>query len=137
MPDRIVRVAIGLGAVIDATVAVLALFFQSLLGPLFDIPVKDPALTTIAGGEYVVVTLLYVALLRDLERFRGLLWLIAVDQALAAVIPAYTIARGQVVATWKTLGPIPFSVVLAIVYAVAAARGPDRASIRRPRAARR
>jgi len=126
-----VRVAIGIGAVIDATVAILALFFQPLLGPLFDIPVKDPAITTIAGGEYVVVTLLYVALLRDLERFRGLLWLIALDQTFAAAIPAYTIARGQVVATWKTIGPIPVSVLLAIVYAVAAARGPDRAAIRR------
>ncbi len=125
------RVAIGIGAVIDATVAILALFFQPLLGPLFDIPVKDPAITTIAGGEYVVVTLLYVALLRDLERFRGLLWLIALDQTFAAAIPAYTIARGQVVATWKTIGPIPVSVLLAIVYAVAAARGPDRAAIRR------
>jgi hypothetical protein len=131
VPDRLVRVAIGIGAVIDATVAILALFFQPLLGPLFDIPVKDPAITTIAGGEYVVVTLLYVALLRDLERFRGLLWLIALDQTFAAAIPAYTIARGQVVATWKTIGPIPVSVLLAIVYAVAAARGPDRAAIRR------
>jgi hypothetical protein len=99
MPDRLLRVAIAIGAVIDATVAVLALFFQPLLGPVFDIPLKDPALTTIAGGEYVVVTLLYVALLRDLERFRGLLWLIAIDQALAAIIPAYTIVRGEVVAT--------------------------------------
>ncbi len=131
------RVAIGIGAVIDATVAILALFFQPLLGPLFDIPVKDPAITTIAGGEYVVVTLLYLALLRDLERFRSLLWLIAIDQAFAAVIPAYAIVRGEVVATWKTIGPIPVSVLLAIVYAIAAARGPDRASIRRQRGNRR
>jgi hypothetical protein len=122
MPERVLRVALAIGAAVDATVAILAIFFQPFLGPLLDVPTKDPALTTIAGGEYVVVTLVYVMLLRDLERYRGLLWLVALDQFFAAVIPAYAIARGQVVATWKTLGPIPFNALLATIYLIAAAR---------------
>ncbi len=126
MPDRLLRIAVGVGALVDATVAILALFFQPLLGPLLDVPTKDPALTTIAGGEYVVVTLIYVALLRDLERYRALLWLVALDQALAAVLPASEIARGHVVATWKTIGPIPFNAALAAIYAIGA--GSRRAS---------
>ena len=96
-----------IGALVDLTVAVLAIFFQPLLGPLFDIPTKDPALTTIAGGEYLVVVLVYVALLRDLERFGPLLWLVALDQLLAGVIPGIEIARGHVAATWKTIRPDP------------------------------
>jgi hypothetical protein len=120
MPVRFVKLALAVGVVVDATVAVLALFFQPLLGPLFDIPTKDPALTTIAGGEYVVVTLVYVLLLRDLERFRPLLWLVALDQAFAALLPGLEIARGHVVATWKTIGPIPFNALLAVVYVTAA-----------------
>lgn len=118
----ILRAGIALGAVIDATVCVLALFFQPLLGPLFDIPVRDPALATIVGGEYVVVTLIYVLLLRDLERYRGLLYLIAIDQALAALLPAVEIARGHVAATFKTIGPIPISAALAGSYLYAARR---------------
>ncbi|GAC1566912.1 MAG: hypothetical protein NVS2B3_02240 [Vulcanimicrobiaceae bacterium] len=118
-------------------VAILALFFQSLLGPLFNIPTKDPALTTIAGGEYVVVTLVYGLLLRDLERYSGLLWLVALDQLFAGLLPALEIARGHVVATWKTLGPIPFNLVLAAVYAIAARALPSpSASPDRPRRAR-
>jgi hypothetical protein len=50
-----------------------------------------------------------------------LLWLIALDQAFAAILPAYEIARGHVVATWKTIGPIPFNAALAAIY-VAGAR---------------
>ncbi|GAC1441097.1 MAG: hypothetical protein NVS2B8_00100 [Vulcanimicrobiaceae bacterium] len=114
------RIALAIGALVDATVAILAIFFQPLLGPLFDIPTKDPALTTIAGGEYVVVTLVYVLLLRDLERFAPFLWLVAIDQFFAAVIPAWEISRGHVVATWKTIGPIPLNLLLAATYAVGA-----------------
>lgn len=121
MPPKLLRAAIALGAIVDAGVAILALFFQSLLGPLFDIPTKDPALTTIAGGEYVVVTLVYVLLLRDLERYRALLWLIALDQLFAGLIPALEISRGHVVATWKTIGPIPLNLLLSAIYAVAIA----------------
>lgn len=119
MPPKLLRVAIAVGALVDTGVAILALFFQPLLGPLFDIPTKDPALTTIAGGEYVVVTLVYVLLLRDLERYRALLWLIALDQLFAGLIPALEISRGHVVATWKTIGPIPINLALAAIYASA------------------
>lgn len=122
MPARLLRVAVAIGALVDATVAILALFFQPLLGPLLDVPTKDPALTTIAGGEYVVVTAIYVAILRDLERYRALLWLVALDQTFAAALPAYEIARGHVVATWKTIGPIPFNLALAIAYAIGATK---------------
>jgi len=126
LPETLLRVAIAIGGLVDITVAVLALFFQPLLGPLFDIPTKDPALTTIAGGEYLVVTALYLLLLRDLPRYRGLLWLVALDQFLAALLPGIEIARGHVVATWKTLGPIPLNLALAVVYIIAAARPADR-----------
>ena len=119
-PARLLRVALVLGAIVDATVAILAIFFQPLLGPLFDVPTKDPALTTIAGGEYVVVTLIYVMLLRDTKRYAPLLWLVALDQLFAALIPAWEISRGHVVATWKTIGPIPINLVLAATYALAA-----------------
>lgn len=119
-PARLLRIALVLGAIVDATVAILAIFFQPLLGPLFDVPTKDPALTTIAGGEYVVVTLIYVMLLRDTKRYAPLLWLVALDQLFAALIPAWEISRGHVVATWKTIGPIPINLVLAATYALAA-----------------
>jgi hypothetical protein len=122
MFERLLRVAVAIGAVVDTTVAILALFFQQQLGPLFDIPLKDPALTTIAGGEYVVVTLIYVLVLRDFERYRALLWLLALDQFFAATLPALEILRHNVAATPKTIGPIPFNALLAIVYAVGAMR---------------
>jgi len=120
----VLRAALAIGALVDAGVAILALFFQPLLGPLFDIPTKDPALTTIAGGEYVVVTLIYVLILRDTRRFAPFLWLVALDQFFAAVIPAWEISRGHVVATWKTIGPIPLNLILATVYGLAARTRP-------------
>jgi hypothetical protein len=120
MPDSLLRVALVIGALIDGGVAILALFFQNLLGPLLDVPTKDPALTTIAGGEFVVVTLLYVAILRGLDRFRGLLWIVALDQVFAAVLPAIEMARGNVAMTVKTVGPIPFSLALGIIFALGA-----------------
>jgi hypothetical protein len=122
VPEKLLRAALVVGAAIDAMVAVLALFFQQLLGPLLDVPTKDPALTTVAGGEYVVVTGLYVVLLRDLPRYRVLLWLVALDQLFAALLPGIEIARGHVAATWKTLGPIPLSLALSALYAAGAVR---------------
>ena len=122
MPERLLRIALAIGALVDATVAILALFFQPLLGPLLDVPTKDPALTTIAGGEYVVVTAIYLVLLRDLERYRALLWLVALDQFFAAALPGYEIARGHVAATWKTIGPIPFNAALCVIYLLALRR---------------
>jgi uncharacterized membrane protein len=119
---RLLRVAVAVGFCIDVLVAILALFFQSLLGPLFDIPLKDPALTTIAGGEYVVVALVYVLVFREPERYHALLWLCALDQVFAALLPAIEIARGNVVATYKTIGPIPINVLLAGMYTAGASR---------------
>jgi hypothetical protein len=121
MPNAL-RIAVAIGLCIDTGVAILALFFQAQLGPLLDIPLKDPALTTIAGGEYVVVALIYVAVLRDPQRYGPLLWLCALDQACAAVLPAIEIARGNVVATYKTIGPIPFNALLTGVYLWGTAR---------------
>ncbi|GAC1597555.1 MAG: hypothetical protein NVS3B28_29420 [Candidatus Velthaea sp.] len=121
---RILRIAVAIGFFIDAGVAQLCFFFQQQLGPLLDIPLKDPALTTIAGGEYVVVALVYALVFRDLERYRGLLWLLALDQAFAAALPALEIFRGSVAGTLKTIGPIPFSVLLAAIYVWGATRTP-------------
>ena len=64
------------------------MFAPSLLTTLFDIPVTDPTAILIGGGEFAVVTLVYVCLLADLRRFRPLLWLVALDQAFAVVLPA-------------------------------------------------
>ncbi len=119
-PLRIVRIAAVIGLCIDAGVAVISLCFQAALGPLFDIPLRDPAMTTIAGGEYIVVALVYVLYLRDPRRYHDLLWLCALDQTLAALLPALEIWRGNVVATYKTIGPIPVSLILAGIYAAGA-----------------
>ena len=117
---NVARAALALGALIDATVAILALFFQPLLGPLLDVPTKDPALTTIAGGEFLVVALLYVFLLQDPQRYRQLFWVVALDQLFAAGLAALEIARGEIVSTWKTVGPIPLSLALCVVFVIAA-----------------
>ncbi len=122
--DRIVRAGLVIGCAVDAGVAILSIFFQPLLGPLLDFPVKDPALTTIAGGEFLVVALVYALLLRDLERFRPMLWLVALDQFFAGALVAYTIAIGQVAGTAKTVGPIPLNAALTIVFVIAARQRP-------------
>lgn len=121
--NTVVRVAVAIGFFIDAGVAILCFFFQQQLGPLLDIPLKDPALTTIAAGEYVVVAIVYALVLCDPRRFRALFWLIALDQAFAVALPALEIARGNVAGTLKTIGPMPFNAVLAALYVWAAARG--------------
>jgi len=110
------RVALAIGFCVDLFVAIIALFFQSAMGPLFDVPLKDPAATTIVGGEFVVVSLVYLAIFRAPLRYRALLWLVVLDQVFAVVLPAYEIARGNVAATWKTIGPMPFNALLAAVY---------------------
>jgi len=112
---------------IDAFVGILAVFFQPLMGPLLDIPVKDPAVTTIAGGEFIVVGLIYLITLRDPQHYRVLLYVVALDQAFAALLAAVEIQRGEVAATWKTLAPIPLSAILAGIYFFSA-RGLGRAS---------
>jgi hypothetical protein len=64
------RAALVVGFLIDAGLALLALFAQPLIAPLLDVPVKDPALTTIFGGTLLVLACLYVLVLRDTERWR-------------------------------------------------------------------
>ena len=119
---RILRVAVGLGFFVDLGVAVLCFFFQQQLGTLLDIPLKDPALTTIAGGEYVVVALVYLLVFRNMRRYGAFLWLLALDQAFAAALPALEIVRGNVVGTLKTIGPIPLNLALCALYAWGARR---------------
>lgn len=122
------RIAVALGLAIDTGIAILCFFFQQQLGPLLDFPLKDPAVTTIAGGEYVVVALVYALVLRDARRFQPLFWLIALDQTFAVLLPAVEIARGNVAATVKTVGPMPLSALLAASYVWAARARRDGAA---------
>jgi hypothetical protein len=112
----ILRIALVLGFCIDAIVGLLCIVAQPLLQPLLDIPVKDPAVTTIAGGELLVAAGIYAFVLRDPQRWRPLLWLCALDQTLGVILPAIEIARGHAPATLKTLGPMPFQAILIAIY---------------------
>ncbi|MGP6158539.1 MAG: hypothetical protein ACLPYS_13725 [Vulcanimicrobiaceae bacterium] len=116
------RVALIIGFLIDAGIGLLALFAQPLIAPLLDVPVKDPALTTVFGGTLLVLSCLYMLVLRDGDRWRPLLWLCALDQTFGVLLPAVEIARGNVLATVKTVGPMPFQVVLVVIYVVGALR---------------
>ena len=117
----VLRIALAIGFCIDAFVGVLCLVAQPLLQPLLDIPVKDPAVTTIAGGELVVAAGIYAFVFRDPQRWRPLLWLCALDQLFGVLLPAIEIARGHAPATLKTLGPMPLQLALAVMF-VAGAR---------------
>ena len=117
------RIALAIGFCIDAGVGMLCLVAQPLLQPLLDIPVKDPAVTTIAGGELIVAAGIYAFVLFDLQRWRPLLWLCALDQTLGVLLPAIEIARGHAPATLKTLGPMPLQLVLIVVYVLGARWG--------------
>lgn len=129
MPLLVLRIALAIGALTDGFVAVLMLFFQSSAGAILDIPTKDSAITTFAGCELMLVVLVYVALLRDPVRFRPLLYIVALDQVVAAAWPAFEVWRGDVTATWKTLGPIPINLVLVAVFLIGArVRGPEAAT---------
>ena len=124
MPAILLRIALIAGFCIDFGVGLLALVAQPLLQPLLDIPVKDPAVTTIAGGELIVASALYAFVLRDPRRWQPLLWLCVLDQTFGVVLPALEIARGHAPATLKTLGPMPFQAILIAIYLIAAWRGP-------------
>jgi hypothetical protein len=115
-----VRVALAIGFCIDGFVGLLCLFVQPLTEPLLGLAVKDPAMTTIAGGELIVAACVYALAFSDPARWRPLLWLCALDQTLGIVLPALEIARGNAPADWKTLGPMPFQTVLVGLYATAA-----------------
>ena len=118
----VVRVALAIGFAIDAFVGVLALFAPQLMQPLLDIPVRDPTLAQFAGAEFVVVALVYALAFRDPVRFRAVLWICAADQLFAVVMPVLALAHGAVPPTWKIVAPIPFQALLAVLFAVYAAR---------------
>ena len=126
----ILRIALVIGFCIDAGVGLLCLVAQPLLEPLLDIPVKDPAVTTIAGGELIVASVIYALVLRDGNRWQPLLWLCALDQFFGALLPAIEIAHGHAPATFKTLAPIPFQLILVVIFIIGA-RGARSASRRR------
>lgn len=117
-----VRVALAAGMCIDGFVGLLCLFGQPLIEPLLGLAVRDPAMTTIAGGELVVAACIYGLAFRDPARWRPLVWLCALDQTFGIVLPAIEIARGHAPATIKTLGPMPFQAALVALYALYAAR---------------
>ena len=119
------RIALAIGFCIDAFVGLLCLFAQPLLLPLLDLPVKDPAAVTIAGGELIVAAGIYAFVFTNPQRWRPLLWLCALDQCFAVVLPALEIVRGNVPGTLKTIGPLPFQFALAVFYALNA-RVPQR-----------
>ncbi len=123
MPPVALRLALIVGFLIDAGMGLLALFGQPLIQPLLDVPVKDPALTTVFGGALLVLACIYALVLRDTERWRPLLWLCALDQTFGVLLPALEIARGLVPATAKTIGPMPFQAVLIALYISGAVAG--------------
>ena len=118
----VVRVGLAIGGAIDLFVGLLSLFAPQLLQPLFDIPVKDPTAVQIGGGEFVVAALVYALAFRDPVRFRPLLWLCALDQLFAVALPGLAVVHGAAPATWKIIAPIPFQALLAVLFAVYAAR---------------
>jgi hypothetical protein len=118
----VVRVALAIGFLIDGSVGMISLFAPGLIQPLFDIPVKDATFAPIAGAEFIVAAGMYALTFADPTRFRPLLWLCALDQVFAVVLPALAVARGDFPATWKVVAPIPLSALLVLVYAVYAAR---------------
>ena len=118
----VLRIALAIGFLIDFGVGVIALFAPQLMQPLFDVPVKDLMSAQIAGGEFLVAALVYALALRDPLRFRALLWICALDQLFAVVLPSLGIARGDIPGTWKIVAPIPFQALLAILFVVYAVR---------------
>lgn len=116
LKTNILRIALIVGAVGDIGIAIFCWFFQALLGPVLDVPTKDPALTTIAGGEYLIVGILYILAYRNLKQYRPLLWLFAIDQLFAIVLPLLEMSRGNAIISWKTLGPMPLNAILLGIY---------------------
>jgi hypothetical protein len=126
MSTVVLRVALAIGFLIDAGVGLISLFAPHLLQSLFDIPVKDVMTIQIAGGEFVVAAVVYALAFRDPVRFRALLWICALDQLFAVVLPAIGVARGDLPGTWKVVAPIPFQALLAILFVLYAANRPRR-----------
>jgi hypothetical protein len=124
---RLLIAALAIGVAIDGSVAALGLFAPQLLTPLLDIPVRDPVAITIGSGEFAVAALVYALCIRDLDRFAPFLWLCALDQLFAVVLPALAIVHGDIPGTWKTIAPIPFQAALMVLFATGALR------LKRPR----
>ncbi|HYZ15524.1 MAG TPA: hypothetical protein VE591_03940 [Candidatus Acidoferrum sp.] len=122
------RIALAIGLCIDLYVGALALFAPQLIEPLLDIPVRDPSLASIAGGEFVVVALVYAFALRDPLRSRALLTICAVDQFFAVVLPALAVMHGAIPASPKVIAPIPFQALLCAFFAVGASRAGSKRS---------
>jgi hypothetical protein len=112
----LVRIGLGIGFLIDACVGVLSIFAPQLMQPLFDVPIHDAMTAQIAGGEFVVAALVYALAFREPQRFRVLLWLCALDQLFAVVLPAFGVAHGALPGTWKIIAPIPFQAGLALLF---------------------
>lgn len=125
----LLRAALAIGFLIDAVVGIVAVLAPRLLQPLFDVPVKDALTAQIAGGEFVVVALVYGLAFRDPVRFRALLWLCALDQLFAVVLPALGIAHGALPRTWKIVAPIPFQALLALLFILFALAPPRRTGV--------
>ncbi|GAC1617906.1 MAG: hypothetical protein NVS4B13_10870 [Candidatus Elarobacter sp.] len=118
----VLRIALAIGFCIDLYVGVLSLVAPQLITPLLDIPMHDATLARLAGGEFVVAALVYALALRDPRHYRALLWLCALDQLFAVVMPTLAVAHGAIPSTWKIVAPIPFQALLALLFAVYAVR---------------
>jgi len=121
-----VKIALAIGFAIDVSVGLLGLFAPQLMLPLLDVPVGDPMLAHAAGGEFVVAALVYALAFSDLRRFRVLLWICTADQLFGVIVPAYAVTSGAWPATFKTVAPIPFQALLALLFAAYAVRAPQR-----------
>ncbi len=118
----VLRIALAIGILVDGGVGILCLFFQPLVGPLVGVPLHDPPIARFLGGELIVVACLYAILARDPLRYPQLLWLCALDQTFAALLPMIELSSGSIPASWQTIGPIPFSLLLASIYGYGARR---------------
>lgn len=123
---RILRVALVIGFCIDAFVGLVCLFAPALVQPLFDIPVKEALAIELAGPEFIVAALVYAVAFSDPKRFRPLLWLCALDQFFAVILPVVGVALGTLPASFKIVAPIPLSALLVVVFIMAAVRDTTR-----------
>ena len=120
---RVVRFGLAIGFAIDVYVGVISLVAPRLITPLFDIPMHDPTLAQLAGGEFIVAALVYALAFRDPQRYRALLWLCALDQLFAVAMPLLALAHSAIPGTWKVVAPIPLQALLVVLFAVTATRG--------------
>ena len=121
------RIILIIGLAIDAYVGLLSLFAPMLIPPLLDVPLHDPQIVRLAGGEYIVAALVYALALRAPLASRPLLWLCALDQAFAVVMPAIGVIDGDLPNSWKIIAPIPMQAVFAFFFVYAALRKPKSA----------